>query len=188
MFGERIDAARRSMSEQGVDALLLSVGADLPYLTGYRAMALPRLTMLVLPRDGDARLVIPALEAPRVDPRPEFTLRTWTETEDPLDIVADLVGPATTVAIGDTTWSRFLVGLVDRCPGVRFRNASEIMSPLRAVKSAGEVAMLRAAAAAVDRIAARLQGGEIDLVGRTEAEVSTELGRQIIRKNGGLIQ
>ena len=38
------------MAELGVDALLLSVGPELPYLTGYEAMPLERLTMLVLPR------------------------------------------------------------------------------------------------------------------------------------------
>ena len=54
------------MRELGVDVLLLSVGPDLPYLTGYEAMPLERLTMLVLPADGDAALVVPRLEAPRV--------------------------------------------------------------------------------------------------------------------------
>ena len=41
------------MTERGVDTLLLSVGHDLPYLTGYLAMPLERLTMLVVPREGD---------------------------------------------------------------------------------------------------------------------------------------
>ena len=44
------------MLDHGVDVLLLSVGADLPYLTGYEAMPLERLTMLVLPREGEAEL------------------------------------------------------------------------------------------------------------------------------------
>jgi hypothetical protein len=42
----------RADDELGVDVLLLSVGADLPYLTGYEAMPLERLTMLVLPRSA----------------------------------------------------------------------------------------------------------------------------------------
>ena len=46
------------MAAQGVDVLLLSVGPDLPWLTGYEAMPLERLTMLVVPRDGDATLVV----------------------------------------------------------------------------------------------------------------------------------
>ncbi len=58
------------MAEQGVDVLLVSVGADLPWLTGYEAMPLERLTMLVLPVDGDATLVVPRLEAPRVVEQP----------------------------------------------------------------------------------------------------------------------
>ena len=58
---------RARMTELDVDALLLSVGPDLPYLTGYEAMPLERLTMFVLPRAGDAQLVVPRLEAPRVE-------------------------------------------------------------------------------------------------------------------------
>jgi Xaa-Pro aminopeptidase len=59
------------MRELGVDVLLLSTGADLPYVTGYEAMPLERLTMLVLPAEADARLVIPRLEAPRVVAQPD---------------------------------------------------------------------------------------------------------------------
>ena len=48
---ERVGRVRRRMGEVGIDALLLSLGADLPWLTGYEAMPLERLTMLVLPAD-----------------------------------------------------------------------------------------------------------------------------------------
>src|SRR5436853_1988391 len=100
------------MRELDVDVLLLSVGPDLPYLTGYEAMPLERLTMLVLPVDGDATLVVPRLEAPRVVERPDvFDVRTWDETDDPIAVVAQLVGAAPALAIGDRTWARFLVDL-----------------------------------------------------------------------------
>ena len=59
------------MARDGVDALLLSVGPDLPWLIGYEAMPLERLTMLVLERDGAATLVVPRLERPRVIERPD---------------------------------------------------------------------------------------------------------------------
>jgi Xaa-Pro aminopeptidase len=42
--------------------------------------------------------------------------------------------------------------------------------------------MLRRAGAAADRVAAALQAGEITLVGRTEADVSAELGRRLIEE------
>ena len=158
----------------------LSVGPDLPYLTGYEAMPLERLTMLVLPADGDATLVVPRLEAPRVTERPEvFSLRSWDETDDPIAIVAGLVGAAGTLAIGDRTWARFLVDLQSALPPARFTRASEVVGPLRARKDAAEVEALRRAGAAADRVAAELQRGDIELIGRTEAEVSAELGRRL---------
>ena len=80
------ERVRARMEELGVDALLLSHGADLPWLTGYRAMPLERLTLLVLPREGEPVLLVPALEAPRVpDTRRDWSsLRPWAETEDPV--------------------------------------------------------------------------------------------------------
>ncbi len=167
------------MAELDVDAVLLSVGPDLPYLTGYEAMPLERLTMLVLPREGDATLVVPRLEAPRVVDRPEFIVHPWGETEDPVAIVARLVGRAGSLAIGDRTWARFVVDLQGELPAARWAKASTVMGPLRARKDAAEIAALRRAGAAVDRIARELQAGEIELVGQTEAQVSTELGRRI---------
>jgi Xaa-Pro aminopeptidase len=181
MLTERADRARKRMAELGVDVLLLSIGPDLPYLTGYTAMPLERLTMLVLPRDGDATLVVPRLEAPRVAERPEvFTLRAWEETDDPIAIVAGLVGGAATLAVGDHTWARFVLDLQAALPAARFIATSAVLGPLRAVKDKAEVEALRRAAEAVDRVAADLQAGTIPLIGRTESDVSADLGRRIV--------
>ena len=82
------------MGELGIDVLLLSVGPDLPYLMGYEAMPLERLTMLVLPRTRRRPARVPRLEAPRVTPRPDlFEIVPWDETDDPIALVAQLVGP-----------------------------------------------------------------------------------------------
>jgi Xaa-Pro aminopeptidase len=171
------------MAERGTDVLLLSVGPDLPWLTGYEAMPLERLTVLVLPAEGDATLLVPRLEAPRVVERPEvFALATWDETDDPIALVAGLVGRAGTIGIGDRTWARFLVDLQAALPAARWHRASEVVGPLRAVKDADEVAALRRAAQAADRVAAQLQAGQVPLVGRTEAEVSADLGRRLVEE------
>ncbi|MXW98686.1 MAG: aminopeptidase P family protein [Acidimicrobiaceae bacterium] len=181
MFASRLDRARALMADQSVDVLMLSVGADLPYFCGYEAMPLERLTMLVVPRDGEATLVVPRMEAPRVVERPEvFGMRPWDETEDPVDIVTRLAGSASVAAVGDHMWSRFLVELMGAMPDAVWRRGSDVTAPIRSVKTADEIERLRAAAAAVDRIAGRLQRGEIELLGLTEAEVSAELGRQIL--------
>ncbi len=170
-FASRMSRARAVMAEHGVDVLLLSVGADLPYLTGYEAMPLERLTMLVLPADGDATLVVPRLEAPRVERRGDaFEILPWDETEDPVAIVAGLAGPAGSMAIGDQTWSVFLMGLLERLDGASFRPASGVTRELRMRKDPEELDCLRRAGAAADRVVARLDG--LGFSGRTEREVA----------------
>jgi Xaa-Pro aminopeptidase len=180
-FADRLERTRTRMDDVGVDALLLSVGPDLPWLTGYEAMPLERLTMLVVPREGDATLVVPFLEAARVVERPEvFAIRTWQETDDPIAVVAGLVGLADDVAIGDRTWARFVVDLQGAMPASRWRRGSEVVGPLRMAKDAAELDALRAASAAADRVAAQLHAGDIPLVGRTEAEVSADIGARLL--------
>ncbi len=176
------------MVEQHVDAVLVSVGHDLPYLTGYTAMPLERLTMLVVPRDGDATLVVPALEAPRVVEQPgAFSVLPWGETEDPTAIVASLAAPAERIAVGDQMWARFLVELLPQLPDAEFRRAVDVVGPLRMTKDRAEIDALAAAGAAVDRIAGQLQSGEIPLVGQTEAEVSADLGRRIVAEGHDVV-
>jgi Xaa-Pro aminopeptidase len=182
-FDVRFDRVRDRMRERSIDTLLLSVGADLPWISGYEAMPLERLTMLVLPAEGDATLVVPALEAPRVVERPElFSIRPWTETEDPIRIVADQIRPDGRVGVGDTTWARFVIDLQALLPRLRLSRANEVTGPLRSVKDPHEIDALVAAGAAVDRIAIELQRGDIALIGRTEAEVSAHLGRRILEE------
>ena len=176
----RMDRVRAAMGRAGVDALLLSLGADLPWLTGYEAMPLERLTMLVLPADGDATLVVPRLEAPRVREAPGvFSLRPWAETEDPFSIVAGLVGRRRSLAVSDRAWAGALLRLQGELPGAAWGPAARVTGPIRAVKDAAEVACLRAAGEAADRVAAQLQAGEIRLVGRSEAEVSRDIGDRL---------
>ncbi len=183
VYLERLARVRDAMAANDVDALLLSVGHDLPYLTGYTAMPLERLTMLVVPRDAAATMLIPALEAPRVRDVPGvFDLLPWGETQDPTAIVARLAGGAQRIAVGDQMWARFLVELLPQLPGAEYTRAVDVVGPLRMSKDQAEIDALAAAGAAVDRIAGELQRGEIPLVGRTEAEVSAHLGRRIIEE------
>jgi Xaa-Pro aminopeptidase len=181
-LARRTERVRARMAELDVDVLLLSLGADLPWLTGYQAMPLERLTMLVLPVEGDATLVVPRLEAPRVDPHPDlFEILPWDESEDPVALVADLAGRRPhRAAVSDRTWATFLVRLQDALPDCSWLPSSDVTSPLRAVKDPDEIDALRRASAAADRVAAQLVGGEIALVGRTEAEVSRDIGDRLL--------
>ncbi|HVL06758.1 MAG TPA: Xaa-Pro peptidase family protein [Acidimicrobiales bacterium] len=180
----RMQAVRSRMETLGVDTLMLSTGADLPWLTGYTAMPLERLTMLILPSEGDAVLVVPRLEAARVEPHPElFSIRPWGETQDPIEMVTGVVGRSRRkLGIGDRTWATFLLALQRDLPRSTWMKASTVVGPLRAVKDDEEVAALRKAAAAADRVATELVSGRIPLVGRTEADVSRELGERLVQE------
>ncbi len=169
------------MADAGVDAVLLSLGADLPWLSGYEAMPLERLTLLVVPSDAPATMVVPRLEAPRVESDDNvFSLRPWAETDDPVAIVADLVGSRSHLAISDRTWATFLLALQTALPAASWIRASLVTGPLRAVKDAAEVSALAAASRAADRVASALLAGEIALIGRSEAQVSADLGRRLV--------
>ena len=180
-YAERLGRARAEMKRSGVDAMILSLGHDMPYLMGYLAMPLERLTMLVIPQDGEASLIIPRLEGPRVHQMNDvFTMVPWNETEDPVAIAHTLLGSAQTIAVGDQMWSRFLVDLLVHRPNAKYVRSVTVMEALRSRKDAAEVAALVAAGAAADRVAAQLHAGEIPMVGRTEAEVSADISARLI--------
>ncbi len=185
---DRLGRVRARMGELGVDALLLSHGADLPWLTGYRAMPLERLTMLVVPNGGDPTLVVPALEAPRVAPADTlFSLVPWSDGQDPIDMVVSLLALGTTssgaplrVAISDRAWTTTVLALQRRLPDAQWMEASTVTGPIRAVKDRSERDALHMAGAAADRVATALQAGEIELIGRSESEVSSRIAALLI--------
>ncbi|TAL11839.1 MAG: aminopeptidase P family protein, partial [Chloroflexota bacterium] len=102
---ERLDRAQAMLERDGVSALLIGVGADLRYLTGYEAMPLERLTMLVLPARGSPTLVAPRLEAMAAAGSPAARLEAvqvapWDETDDAHGLVASLLASGTGHQIG----------------------------------------------------------------------------------------
>jgi len=184
----RIAKVRAAMAAQQVDATLLSVGHDLPYLSGYFAMPLERLTMLVIPLHGEVTMVVPRLEVPRVVLQPGvFSVVAWGETEDPVAIVAKLLGNARKIAIGDQMWARFLVELLPKIVGAAFVRAVDVVGSLRMSKDASEIAALQAAGSAADRVAVQLHSGQIPLIGRTEAQVSADISARLLAEGHDVV-
>ena len=179
-YAGRIRRLKEVMGDRGVDAAVLSVGADLPYLTGYEAMQSERLTVLVVGPSGDPVLFVPRLEAPRVGPGP-FEIRPWGELEDPVELATSVVAKPERVAVGDHMWSVFLIRMQQRWPEASCVPASELTSELRVLKDPAEIELLRMAAHGVDRVMARIPG-EIGFSGRTEAEVARDLARLTVEE------
>lgn len=181
-YRRRLDKVQSEMTSQGVDALVLSLGADLPWLTGYTAMPLERLTALVVPKDAMPTLIIPALEAPRVKVIDTlFKVKPWKEFEDPHDQVVELIASCNTVGISDRTWAVSLLKLQTRIKAV-FVPASRVTRMLRSIKDPLEIELLTQAALRTDRVAQHLLDGEIKMIGRTELEVSHEISDRLLKE------
>ncbi len=181
---ERLARVRKEMADGGVGAVLLGPSADFRYFTGYLPPLLERLTMLVVPAQGDARLVVPALEAPLAHEHLgdlEVEVVPWQETEDPVALVRDALRAAGTatgrLAAGDQLWSTFLLRLQAALPEAELTVASTVTRPLRMVKDPAEVEALARVAAAVDRVVDGL--GDLRWAGRREREVARELDAAI---------
>ncbi|MFM9134627.1 MAG: M24 family metallopeptidase [bacterium] len=179
----RLDHAARRADELGLGALLVTPGPDLRYLTGYDAVPLERLTCLVVRGAGQAPvLVAPALERPAAEASPVPALgievRTWQETQDPYALVAALVGDARSVGLDDRMWAAKVLALRAAMPGVEQVLAGTALNGLRMRKSPDEVAALRAAGEAIDRVHARVPA--LLRPGRTEAEVGRDIAEAIL--------
>jgi Xaa-Pro aminopeptidase len=192
-YAGRLARARGGLETHDADALLIGVGADLVYLTGYTAMPLERLTMLVLGRGGPAVLVAPRLEAMAAAISPAAAaglvgVAAWDETDDAHQLVADGLAaalgggagnPASTgrLLVSHTLWAMHVLGLQRTMPGRAFGLATEVLRDLRMRKDAGEVELLRLAGAAADRVMTAISTGR--LIGRTEADVSHEIAERL---------
>ena len=179
-FPGRVRRLQSLMSQRGYDVALLSVGADLPYFTGYEAMSTERLTVLVLRQDRAPVLVVPELEAPRLTPG-EFDVNAWNEIEDPVALAASVGGSHSSVLVGDHMWSTFLVKFQKEWPDASWSVASGVTSELRMRKDPDEIEALRSAAHGVDRVMARIPE-EVVFGGRTEREVARRLSEMTVEE------
>jgi Xaa-Pro aminopeptidase len=200
-YAARIVRARAMLPGEDAAALLLGVGADLQWLTGYAAQPLERLTMLVIPAEGRVTLVVPLLERPAAAActaaaADVVELVSWEETEDPFELVAQLLREAKSrpeiqlgalggawgtlggLLLSDRLWASFVLHLQAVLPDAAFGLASSVLGGLRAVKDAEEIELLRRAAAAADRVVEAIAAGR--LVGRTEADISHEVQERLV--------
>jgi Xaa-Pro aminopeptidase len=167
------------MASEGIDVALLTVGKELPWLTGYEAMPLERITCLVLTAE-EARLVVPRLEAARVRPLDGLELLPWADGTDPFGVIASMLGASAKVAVDDRCLAGWLLALQERRPRARFVSATALVAPLRARKDALELELLERAARAADRVAEAVRGGAIEVRGRTELEVARAIGQALL--------
>jgi Xaa-Pro aminopeptidase len=179
---ERLAKVAEAVRAKGLDVLLLTPGPDLRYVTGYDAKQLERLTCLAVPAGGDPFLLVPQLELKAAQASPAGALNldtvTWGETEDPFGLIASAIGEPRSVALSDRMWALHVLAFREAFPAAEQRLASTVLSPLRMRKSAAEIAALKAAGEAIDRVHANVPGWLKP--GLTERQVGAKIAEAIL--------
>jgi Xaa-Pro dipeptidase len=185
LLADRLRRAGEVAAGHGVDLLLVTPGTDLRYLLGMGGESHERLTCLVLPATGHLAppaLVVPKLEAPGLVgvPLEELGIEvvTWADGEDPHLLVSDLAGGPARLAVADGMPAAHVLGLRDALPEAVQVLAGPVIRELRMRKDPAEVAQLRAAGAAIDRVHARM--AEFLKPGRTEEQVGADIAAAIV--------
>jgi Xaa-Pro aminopeptidase len=178
---ERVARAQEAAAAVGLDAILVTPGPDLRYLTGYAAMPLERLTCLVVPANGNPTLVVPRLERPAAEASgagAAAEIVDWPETADPIALVSRLLPTARRVGLDDHMWAEKVLRFRAAMPATEQVLAGGVLSELRVRKADDEIDALREAGAAIDRVHARM--AEWLRPGRTEREVARDIADAIV--------
>jgi len=152
----RIDKARRLMTENRIDGLMLTGGTSMVYFTGMQWGLSERMTAVIIPVKGNAFIVTPrfeeerTLEQARTGPLGAGTqVMTWEEDESPSALVAQGLRAAgiASGALGVEETVRFvfsnMVGTA--APAIRITSGTPVTAGCRMVKDQHELALMRLA-------------------------------------------
>jgi Xaa-Pro aminopeptidase len=173
------------MAKRGIDVSFVGPSSDLLYLTGIDAHLSERLNLLILPKQGKPKFVVPVLESPLARAASDLVdIHMWEETESPTELAARLVAELKpkTLAVSDYLWSGFLLKLQGGIPEVTWTSAQAVLKPLRVTKDAREIETL----AEVSRLTDEAWGEFVEggpLSGLTETQAMERLGA-LMHKRG----
>jgi Xaa-Pro dipeptidase len=153
---ERQERARRLMSENALDAIVLMEGTSLKYFAGIRWWGGERLFTLVLPAKGRAFYVCPAFEEGRAREQianapdgKQPDVRTWQEDESPYQRVAQGLKERGIsngkLGIEENVRFVFTDGIAKAAPQVTLTSATPVTAGCRMSKSANELALMHLA-------------------------------------------
>src|ERR1700754_3535616 len=130
-YATRLDRAARQASDAGLTGVLVTPGPDLTYLTGYAPIAVTeRITMLVVPADGEPEMIVPTLERPGAEAAPAaavVALRDWGDGADAYAVAAAMLDPRGRYAVSDAAWALHVLGLQTALPDSRYVSMTDAL-------------------------------------------------------------
>ncbi len=153
----RQEQARRLMTANHLDAILLADGTSLDYFTGISWWGSERLFAMVLPAQGAAFYVCPAFEEDRAREQiakfgdaKQADVRVWQEDENPYERLSqglkDRGISAGTLGLEETVRFVFADQIGKAAAQVKLVSATPVTSGCRMIKSDHEIALMRLAA------------------------------------------
>lgn len=142
MNEQRMERVRAEMRAAGLTQMIVSDPKSVWYLTGAEVEPYERLMALYLPEQGE-----PVLFLNKLFFVPEAPCReVWhTDSDRPVEQIAAVVDKTKPLGI-DKEWpARFLIPLMELCPAMPVRLASDCVDACRAVKDDAEIALMREA-------------------------------------------
>ena len=184
-YAARRQRAAQAGQEAGLAGLLVTPGPDLIYFTGYAPVAITeRITMLVIPADGEPAMIVPKLERPDAENAAgalDLGLVDWTDGSDPYEATAKLLAATGRYAVSDSAWAMHLLGLQGQLPRSSYVSMTSDLPMLRAIKDAAEIERLASAGAAADQTYEEIV--QVRFAGRSETEVGGDLA-DLLRQFG----
>ena len=176
-FAARRQGAAKAAEEAGLAGMLVTPGPDLIYLTGYAPVAITeRITMLVIPVDGEPTMIVPRLERPDAETAAGASMLgivDWSDGSDPYAATAELLAATGRYAVSDSAWAMHILGLQEQLSASTYVAMTTALPMLRAVKDADEIQRLAAAGAAADQAYGEIV--KVGFAGRTETDLGADL-------------
>ncbi|MES3101035.1 M24 family metallopeptidase [Sphingomonas faeni] len=147
----RLARAQSLMKAAGIGAVLIEPGSSMIYFTGVRWHTSERLTLAILPVEGEPCIVTPFFEEPSVRETLAVPaeVRVWQEDENPLAVVAGFLRDRKLAArpIGLEAEVRYFAyaGLARVLPGAKIVSADPVVRACRMIKTPAEIALMQAA-------------------------------------------
>jgi len=180
-FADRRKLMQKEMAEQGLDLAIITPGPNLRYLTDFRAHALERITALVL-SVHDSWIVVPQLE---FNAAKEFftdlEVVSWGELDNPYDLIFSLSEKNNRILLDQNMKYLHVEKFQNSQPSAKFQNLTQIIQPLRAIKSPTELDELRKVSGSINAVHQKL--ATMKFQGKTERELAREIQELILEEH-----
>lgn len=184
IFEERTGKVQTNLKKQKIGMQFISSLDNLAYLTGVRPLTLERLTLLSVPQEGRAHLIVPKLSEQEFSHLSFFLdLLVWEDGQNPLILAQNELKrlPAGLPLAADRGTPGYLIlALAKNLPLDLILFNEDSIKELRQIKGGEEIELLKASGAIADEVLKEVK--EFAKPGMSELEVASFMISAIMKR------